>query len=258
MIIAWCDLWQLKVNASKCKVLNLGFHNKFDADQYKYFINGSGLENCRFEKDLGVFISSDLGSSLHCSKISATAFQILGMTLRSFCSRDCTFLLKCYKSRIRPILEYNCEVWSPYYLQDIDKIESVQRKLTKKIYGLFSIPYSERLRICDLEPLELRRMKRDLVLTYKIRHKLIGLNFDSFFSFAPGVSTRGHRDKLFVTQSSTNRKLSFFSTRVVTVWNELPSHVIEAPSLDVFKRRLDMISDSLQSKLRGRDIRVFV
>jgi len=33
--------------------------------------------------------------------------------------------------------------------------------------------------------------------------------------------------------------LTFFSYRVVTLWNNLPSEVVSAPSLNTFKERLD-------------------
>ena len=82
-------------------------------------------------------------------------------------------MVKMFTSRVRPILEYNCELWSPHNLQDIDRIESVQRSFTAKIFGLENFSYWDRLAVCKLEPLELRRIKRDLLCLYKIRHGYI-------------------------------------------------------------------------------------
>ena len=51
--------------------------------------------------------------------------------------------------------------------------------------------------------------------------------------------TRGHNLKLFSKHSRTNMRKYFFSNRVVSPWNSLPSHIIHAPSVIAFERRLD-------------------
>ena len=82
-------------------------------------------------------------------------------------------MVKMFVSSVRPILEYNCEAWSPHYVQDIDTIKSVQRSFTKRIYDLASLSYPQILTVCNLEPLELRCLKRDLIFVYKMRHNLV-------------------------------------------------------------------------------------
>ena len=203
-------------------------------------------------KDLGVFMSSDLSFSIHCSKLASKASQAVGLIRRAFASKNQAFMVKMFTSRVRPILEYNCELWSPHNLQDIDKIESVQRSFTSKIYGLAEFSYWDRLAICKLEPLELRRMKRDLLLLYKMRNGLVGLNFYDFFRYAPDVGNRGHRAKLYPITVPTERALASFAHRVVNNWNALPISVIESTSVCSFKSNLNSVSNQLIIKLRGR------
>ena len=46
---------------------------------------------------------------------------------------------------MRPILEYNCVIWSPSLKKDIDLIEKVQRRFTKRQRGLKDLSHTERL-----------------------------------------------------------------------------------------------------------------
>ena len=146
-------------------------------------------------------------------------------------------------------------MWSPSTIGDIDRVEAVQRRFTKKIKGLKYLAYPQRLEHCNLECLELRRIKRDLVLVYRIIRGKIGLCFDRFFMLSHSTITRGHSFKLYPKPTSTQLCLNSFAFRVVNVWNGLPSHVVEASSVNVFKKRLDACGQILKAHLRGRAIR---
>ena len=50
---------------------------------------------------------------------------------------------------------------------------------------------------------------------------------------------RGNSLKLRKLQARTNLRLYSFPLRITSVWNSLPNHVIEAPSINAFKNRLD-------------------
>ena len=55
---------------------------------------------------------------------------------------------------VRPVVEYNTVVSSPYTIKDIETTERVQRRFTKKLPGLRKFSYDERLSGLRLHSLE--------------------------------------------------------------------------------------------------------
>jgi len=75
----------------------------------------------------------------------------------------------------RPVLEFASKVWALYLIKHILEKEKVQKHFTKRIPSFANLSYPERLAALDLEPLELHRLKFDLVLYYKCLHDLVSL-----------------------------------------------------------------------------------
>jgi len=59
---------------------------------------------------------------------------------------------------------------------DIRKVESVQRKFTKRLPGCSHLSYPYRLVRLNLDSLVVRRLRHDLILTYKIVFGLTDMN----------------------------------------------------------------------------------
>ena len=125
---------------------------------------------------------------------------------------------------MRPLVEYNSVVWSPFNLQDIDAIESVQRRFTKRFPGLGLCPYGVSLQRLNIQSLELHRLHNDLIWCYKIIFGLVDMDRCDFFTPCTIVATRRHRYKLY-KKSTSGVRSNFFCERVINVWNKLPSHM---------------------------------
>jgi len=101
-------------------------------------------------------------------------------------------------------------VWSPYTVKDIDAVESIQRRFTKRLPGYKFLTYSERLKRANLLSLELRRLHFDLVWCYKILFEHVDMKSERLFAWAPHLSTRGHKYKLYRKRSSASVRYYFF------------------------------------------------
>jgi hypothetical protein len=101
------------------------------------------------------------------------------------------------------MLEYVCSVWSPHHIAYIRKVESVQRRFTKRFPGLAEYNYSSRLALLDLDSLELRRLRQDLILVYKIVFRLVDVNSNYYFKTNADSVTRGHVFKLLTSNCRT-------------------------------------------------------
>ena len=83
---------------------------------------------------------------------------------------SCSDLVTIYASHIRPILEYASPVWSSSITcQQSEKVERVQRRVTKIILGFTPLTYDERLESLNLPSLQARRIELDT----KFAHSLL-------------------------------------------------------------------------------------
>ena len=65
------------------------------------------------------------------------------------------------------------------------------------------------------------------------------------FPVVPSDRTRGNGHKVKHRKFRLNMRTNFFPLRVTEPWNRLPREVVECPSLEIFKTRLDKVLCSL-------------
>ena len=146
---------------------------------------------------------------------------------------------KSFITYIRPILEYDSSIWNPSEIYLIDMIENIQREFSRRIPSITDLSYRDRLEKLNLEPLELRRLRYDLGLYYKVLNNLTPLNpSDYFLIYHSPPSSRSASIYLTRPIRASNKFLSSFFFRCIDVWNRLPITVTSAESFTCFKCRL--------------------
>ena len=176
------------------------------------------------------------------AKASCCSYQIL----RSFTTNNVWILLKAYTNYVRPKIEYNTVVWSPYLKKDNNLLESVQKRFTRNICvrcNIAFVSYQDRLYKLNIKSLEYRRLVFDLIYVYKIFHNLVEVCFDDFFQLSNNqFNLRRHswrikpHNKPFI-----DGYRNFFSNRICPVWKKLSEQIISAPNLTAFKSLLSKL-----------------
>ena len=166
----WQNDWLLFFNTKdrKCKVMHVGKSNPCN----QYYLQGHLLPAVETEKDLGITISNSWKWDQHILNSVVKANGNKAWVIRSVISRSPDVLVPLYKSMIRSHLEYCVQVWSPLPKFGnwglILELENVQRSFTRLIDGIGLLPYNARLEKLNLTTLLERRVRGDLIETFKI------------------------------------------------------------------------------------------
>ena len=242
LLHTWTLNHQLNLAPNKCFLLKLQKPNSISTSSLH--LNGQLLQLTHKIKDLGIIISDNLKWAQHInfvySKASSRSFHLL----KSFKTRNISTLIKLFKTYVRPHLEFNTPIWSPYLRKDIDKIERVQRHYTKYAFlrcGIKFDSYEDRLAQLHMASLQCRRIKFDLLLMYKIVYSMCDLNFHDFFFFRSlPYNMRGNSLMVdtHIKFKSTQWLNSFFP-RSAKFWNLLPNDIVLSPTFSIFKRKLN-------------------
>ena len=113
-------------------------------------MEGNRLTVDETEKDLRIWITSDMKCSDQCLYAFNKASKVMGMIRRTIKYNEPKIMVSLYKTLVRPHVEYCVSVWSPYYKKDKELLEKVQRRFSKMINNMEGLSYEERLRCLNL------------------------------------------------------------------------------------------------------------
>jgi len=107
------------------------------------------------------------------------------------------------------------------------------------IRGLKYLSYKDRLRELGLFSLEKRRLQGHLIAAFQYLKGAYRKDGEGLFTRVCSDRTRGNGCKLKEGRFRLDIRKEIFTMRVVKCWNRLPREAVDAPSLAVFKTRLD-------------------
>ena len=234
----WAKEWSMDFHPRKCKVLHFGKKNT----KFSYKINGNEVHQCQEEKDLGITITDDLKWDAHIAACIAKGNKMIGMIRRTFSHIDKDMFNCLYKTFVRPTLEYAPQVWNPYLEKHINALEKVQRRATKIVPELKDKCYEDRLLALKLYPLKDRRLRGDMITTFKMMNGLIDVDNNRLIPIkkeTPSISTRSHNQQIKGKRYNTLMRKNVFSQRIVLSWNGLSNDTVDSNSIATFKERYD-------------------
>ncbi|KAK4824510.1 hypothetical protein QYF61_015908 [Mycteria americana] len=224
----------MRFNKAKCRALH-----RVGAILFQYRLGDDVMESSPAEKDLGVLMDEKLDMSQQSELAAQKGNRILSCIKSSVASRSREVILPLCSALVRPHLESCIQLWSPQHKKDMELLERVQRRATKMVRGMEHLSCEERLRDVGLFSLEKRRLSGDLIAPFQYLKGAYRKDRDRLFRRACCDRTRTNGFKLREGRFRLDLRKKFFTMRVVRHWHRLPREVVEAPSLETFKVRLD-------------------
>ena len=236
----WENIWLLKFNPSKCKVMHIDMNNN---PKLSYSLDGVVLQECVQEKDLGVLTHNSLLWNEHIRASICKANKMICWITRSLIIREQRVMVSIYKTLIRPHLEYCVQLWNPIAAHGswgiILELEAVQRRFTRLISEVGTLPYSRRLEILNLTTLAERRVRGDLIEAFKAINGLTQYDSNMFNVSRSGMNLVSNSRCSKGNTKTRNLQKSFLPERVIPFWNKLPSGVKSSSSVLDFKIKLE-------------------
>ena len=213
----------------------------FSSQLYSYQVeNNIELFPVDVLRDLGMTMSSDGTWSEHIHGMVNKAMSVASWALSVFASRDKMVMLTLFKSMVRSHLEYCCPLWHPYKIGDIQKIENVQRSFTRRINGMSTYSYWDRLRVLGMMSLQRRRERYILIHTWKILNKLVPNDVKLKFKPSSRLGVQAIVPNINRSSRQANQTIYEHSFAVVApkLWNTLPCELSVIQKHDSFKFKL--------------------
>ena len=151
-------------------------------------------------------------------------------------------MLQVYKVFVRPHLEYAVSAWSPWHKKDVDMLEKVQHRATRRMSDVHGT-YPERLRQLELTTLEERRSRGDAIEVFKHLRGFLDVDHTTLFKTREQNEPKTRHQRSFlpleVPRARLDIRQNFFTVRGAKLWNSLPSTIRESKTVNAFKNAYD-------------------
>ena len=231
----WENKWKMAFHPDKCNVLSIS--KSKNPIKFNYSLHGQVLEYVTSAKYLGVTIQSDLKWNTHINNISKKANNTLGFLKRNLNINSTSVKEQAYKSLVRPSVEYACSVWDPYFTEDINKIEMIQRRAARYVTGRHSntSSVSDMMHHLQWRTLADRRTDFRLSMFYKIVNNKVAIPKTDRLIPPLRFSRNMHTLSFQIPSCRTQIRQNSFFPRTIKDWNHLPLSTVMSDSIESFK-----------------------
>ena len=125
----WEADWQMRFNPDKCELIRIT--NKRKTINATYLIHNVQLKQTKRAKYLGLTFSYTLPLNSHIETITKKANKSTAFLRRNLSTCQMKVRDTCYRTFVRPRVEYAATVWDPYTTDNIKKEEAVQRRAAR-------------------------------------------------------------------------------------------------------------------------------
>ena len=194
------------------------------------------MKQAKRAKYLGLTFSNTLSWIAYIDTTTKKANNTSAFLLRNLSTCPKKVKDTCYKTFVRPQVEYAATVWDPHTTENIKKVEAVQRKVVRFVTGDYRYTSSVTAMAESLswETLQHRRQQAKAIMMFCIVHAMVAIP-----AFPPlqllGAATRGHQYKYRTPYCRTNTYKDSFLPSNIRLWNQLPEKLTNVEFLDVFK-----------------------
>jgi hypothetical protein len=130
-------------------------------------------------------------------------------------------------------------VWDPYLQNNIDRLESSQRRAAHFVYNDYErTSLTEIMKKLDWKSLSERRREKRFLLMYTIVNNLIVISAETHITLNRGITTSSTASWVKLYSCNSDIYTHSFIPRIIIDWNNLSERCTRATSLFEFKEEL--------------------
>ena len=232
----------MEFHPEKCQILRIT--KKQTPILANYNIHNVSLSPVDSAKYLGVNIDCNLNWKTHCNAVCNKASSTLAFLERNL--RGCPINIKdkCYKTFVRPTLEYGCCVWDPHLTAPIENLEKIQKRAARFVTGNYLLiegNTKKNMSALNWPPLTERRARIKLTILFQAKSGAIEIPMDDLIPANQNtkIVTRTNTHRLLIPDSRVDTHLYSFYPNTIRLWNHLPQQVKSCDSITGFKNALE-------------------
>ena len=234
----------MEFHPEKCQVLRIT--NKLKPIKADYFVHSRKLIETDHAKYLGVIIDSKLQWKHQIRAVRKKANYTLAFLKRNLYSCTQPIKEKCYKTLVKPILEYGSCVWDPHLKNQINDLEKVQKNAARFVTGDYTFIKGRtdvNMKQLGWIPLREQRARNKTTTFFKGVNKSIDIPISQYqLNTNTRITRQSGNLKFKIPSSNLDSHLYSFFPSTIRLWNSVPNSTKGTNTPEAFKSALKQVT----------------